>query len=351
MVIARSPNRARAFTLVELLVVIAIIGILVALLLPAVQAAREAARRMQCGNNLKQIGLAAHNFHDAYKRMPPGYVGQQYFFTNPAPTYVGPASAAPGGGGTYKGVLAYVLPYVELATIQEKIATELNIDKYPVNPLPAGEKYRGAYPWEPTNATWTIAQARISTFLCPSTNAYNNTMGTMYALAYYDAIKGHAFTLAGGGAGMGRSNYLGCAGYRGDSPPQVIAGWASYKGLFNSRSKYSFSDAVDGTSNILAFGEAEGGCNTSPCDNLQYAHSWMGSGSLTASFGMDTNYFPRDRWQHYWGQFSSKHSGGIVQFCFADGSVHGVAKNIDFTTYVYLQSMADGVPNDLSAVY
>src|SRR5688572_16598942 len=89
--------RRRGFTLVELLVVIAIIGVLVALLLPAVQAAREAARRMSCGNNLRQLGLAMHNYHDANKVFPPGLIN------SPEWTYL----------------LYYILPYIEQTALHE----------------------------------------------------------------------------------------------------------------------------------------------------------------------------------------------------------------------------------------
>ena len=100
-----SGQRGRAaFTLVELLVVITIIGILIALLLPAVQAAREAARRSQCCNNLKQIGLAAHNFENAMRRFPPGYLG-------PIP------QAAYSYGGQQVGCLAFLLPYLECGNV------------------------------------------------------------------------------------------------------------------------------------------------------------------------------------------------------------------------------------------
>src|SRR5436309_7188128 len=103
-----SIERRFGFTLVELLVVIAIIGVLVALLLPAVQAAREAARRTQCSNNLKQLGLAAHNFNDSFSRLPPG------------------GGAQGGGSGLsastdYGCWLVYLLPYVE----QQNLATAI----------------------------------------------------------------------------------------------------------------------------------------------------------------------------------------------------------------------------------
>ena len=104
----RVVSHRKGFTLVELLVVIAIIGILVGLLLPAVQAAREAARRMQCQNNLKQLGLAAHNFESAVKRFPPGYVGANNI------AWGGSLAGIQLDRRTYIGHLVFLFPQLEI---------------------------------------------------------------------------------------------------------------------------------------------------------------------------------------------------------------------------------------------
>jgi prepilin-type N-terminal cleavage/methylation domain-containing protein/prepilin-type processing-associated H-X9-DG protein len=132
-------NQRRGFTLVELLVVIAIIGILIALLLPAVQAAREAARRSQCTNNLKQIGLGLHNFHDSKKRFPPGALSD-----------TGDRFGTP----EWAYFLYQALPYLEQGAIHDKF-TNFTIAK----------------PWTvgPTDAGWAPLHDRpIATLICPS---------------------------------------------------------------------------------------------------------------------------------------------------------------------------------------
>jgi len=185
------PAQRRAFTLVELLVVIAIIGILVALLLPAVQAAREAARRMSCSNNLKQMGLALHNYHDTYKKFPP--------------------SATLPRGGTYDSwsLQARLLAFLEQENLEDLIDWNL-----PYNVQPA------------------VTETRVATYLCPSDpNDRERPDGalTHYPLTY--------------GVNMGVWFVY--------DPVRFQGG----EGLVYPNSATRFASIIDGTSNTLAFSE------------------------------------------------------------------------------------------------
>jgi prepilin-type N-terminal cleavage/methylation domain-containing protein/prepilin-type processing-associated H-X9-DG protein len=307
-------HRDAGFTLIELLVVIAIIGILIALLLPAVQAAREAARRTQCVNNLRQLALAAHNYADAYGSLPPGYHGP--------PTQVVGSSTA---GASMAGVLVYCLPYLELTNIYQQIPRQV-----------LDQKGNSSAWWtSASQPCFNLSQTQIGIFLCPSAfgEQARHDVTILSLHSYYDGasevvFNGQAFS---GTAAVGKTNYLGSAGYFGETG---ISSYDQYIGVFSRRSRTALP-VPDGTANTLLFGEALGGTTVS--GTLQYTHAWFGSATMIVHSGLGG---PRTS---LWHQFSSNHPGH-VQFAFADGSVRGVTRTVTATQLVYAGGKQDGRP-------
>ena len=202
-----SMRSRSGFTLVELLVVIAIIGILIALLLPAVQAAREAARRSQCTNNLKQLGIALHNYADTFKSFPPACGGTQY------PSGWSAASTKPGSDDGQLSAWAMMLPFYEQQALYNTI-------KAP---------YDGWNAWggHPLTANYIPWRTKIPALMCPSDPAVANKSDTGLAFCNYVLNWGDGMRLS-----------------------------TNPRGLFGVRTGITFAQITDGTSNTLAFSEA-----------------------------------------------------------------------------------------------
>jgi prepilin-type N-terminal cleavage/methylation domain-containing protein/prepilin-type processing-associated H-X9-DG protein len=296
----------RAFTLVELLVVIAIIGVLVGLLLPAVQAARETARRMQCSNNLKQVGLALHNYHDSRNAFPPGYISD----VDSTGSEIGPGW----------GWASMVLPQLEQAPLFERINFAFPIE----NPINSSVRVQS-----------------IPTLLCPSDPAPSLWMTTRRSLSTGVAL-GEICEVAS-------ANYVGVFG---TSEPGVGG-----DGIFFRNVATKFRDILDGTSTTLMVGErsfrlGEATWTGAVTDavTIPDGSDGVGTGPPEASSGLVLGHTgdgngPGDNRSHV-NQFYSLHSGGGSQFLFCDGHVVFLNRSIDYQVYQALTTRAGGEPTD-----
>jgi prepilin-type N-terminal cleavage/methylation domain-containing protein/prepilin-type processing-associated H-X9-DG protein len=298
-----SASRGRsAFTLVELLVVIAIIGVLVALLLPAVQAAREAARRSSCQNNLKQIGLALHNHHDVFLQFPAGRFGCD----GSGPGDCGTLSATSIYRGGSSGFVA-TLQYMELDTLYKTLGTvEANV------------------PWPTTdNTTWRVTnkalEQRPKVLVCPSDTAQPFVANTGAGPTLNAAIGSYAFVTGTNG------------------PSQGISAAVKYTntGLFVYRNPKRMAEITDGTSNTLAVGEVYDGhlANNQNIWSVGSRHTHClrsTQNPINTKPGTGITYTDGSQLRN--GAFMSRHPGG-AQFLLADGSVRFLSQNVDIVPY------------------
>lgn len=347
-----------AFTLVELLVVIAIIGILVGLLLPAVQAAREAARRTQCQNNMKQLGLASHNFESAYKKLPPGQI-----FTTDA---YNPLSRM--DNLTLVGQLVYLLPYMEQVAVYQPFAQNLAMDAKDFTTWPASPVARRGNYWNFADIN-LITATRLPTLYCPSDSAddarklggsadfslwiIRTPAGPTYGGFYMndvpsDPITSHHFC----------TNYLGCVGRLATTGAALgltgigAAEVDDYAGMFEMNRQITFGQCQDGLSNTILFGEVTGSFNngnTGAGRNLSF--TWlcgpMGTHWNTRPIATTTTIpaaYQRAPLEDL--KFSSRHAGGVIQYTLADGSVKTLPRTLDAEVMLRLGGRSDGLTVD-----
>jgi len=288
-----SFSHRRGFTLVELLVVIAIIGVLVALLLPAIQMAREAARASQCKNNLKQLGIALHNYHDCLGRLPPGWFANQ-----------------PEGGPGW-GWSSSLLHYVEQHSLELSIKRDLSIADA---------------------ANQQARESVVPVFLCGSD--WHPKVPTIFGGGDGDGDEDEAFvTNIEAGTPLfriARANYVGMFGIS-----EIEKVPAAGEGTFFFQSRVRFAEITDGLSNTLIVGE-----RYAKQGNSVWAGVVPGANEAMARVVGVGDHAPNDP-HHHFDDFASYHPGG-VHFLLGDGSVPRINNQIDIGVYQALCTRSGG---------
>lgn len=333
----RTLRTRAAFTLVELLVVIAIIGVLVSLLLPAVQSAREAARRMSCSNNMRQIGLSLHNYHDTMKSFPPAIIGSGRY------------------GGNYPGyTVANTTGWMMMASFYEQRAMadgyNFNVPSSTSNGF--GKPFAGGVSTSETNKLYYSKKLPI--FTCPSDQDPAPVMiSSPNSTEYYEANS------------VARSNYLFSTGSYTDydEPYERAASNINGLGAFGNDGAATIATITDGTSNSIAVGESKqghrgkvasvfgpfwgAGVHTC-CHGRVFTDTTLATvGGKTVQTGILYSGINYDnggngmRQQYAW-QFGSYHPNG-AQFTMCDGSVRFIPNNVDHNNvFVKMCLIADG---------
>jgi prepilin-type N-terminal cleavage/methylation domain-containing protein/prepilin-type processing-associated H-X9-DG protein len=324
-------SRKFGFTLIELLVVIAIIATLVALLLPAVQQAREAARRTQCKNNLKQYGLALQNYHDTYGMFPYSGAEPQWWSAN---------------------MLSWqwrVLPFMDQAPLYNMVNSE----------APA------AYSVVLADGT-KLTDHSVPYGRCPSDDSKKRSVGDTWDLWGGDAYLG-SYTGSSGAYFIESIDptctpYVSVIGFQGHWEPISNMGSTRLLGFMDREHGWranqdrltTIARITDGTSNTIAVGEIRANCHDHLAGGIFYANSLNASHASTVCAINDftscedqqqirwpkcAGYYKHE-WNISWG-FKSRHAGG-AQFVFADGSVHFLGESINMATYQKLGAPQDG---------